>query len=197
MLSALVGLMLTTTPQVDAAAPPDPGSRFGIAAVLGVTAGTVTPAGIAGIGLRTGLLPRRDQTMFMPALTTQVGVSFGPGGLQPWLEERLELMAARPGGLLQPVVHGFVSLGTTLRPVVGAPLLPPLGGPAPFMRPYVALGGGWNWLPEKLSTFAFSGGVLLLGLLPVIFAGHLEVRLTPSLRPGESTDVALVAGLGF
>jgi hypothetical protein len=183
-------------------APPSDGSRFGMVALAGGTGGPQNSGMIGGLGVRAGLRQRdASPLMFMPALAVLGGATYGTGGLQPWAEARLELMAARHGGTLLPAVHGFLSTGFTVARVDQPTFRPPLGGRPDPVRPYLGVGGGWNWLPFKneqsASRFAWSGGVVLMALLPVIFAGRVELRVTPGLKPGESAELALVGGVGF
>jgi hypothetical protein len=176
------------------AADPAAGSRWGFVWLgrLAIAPDVVAPS--LGFGARFGLRERKPSFMFMPAIATAAGIELGAHALvHPWVELRLELMGARPGGLLVPAVHGVVSGGISVRPHVGEPL----EGGVNIFRPYVGVGAGWNWWPGPQSNLTQAGALILSTVAPIIMAGRLELRLVPATNPRESSEVAVLVGVGI
>src|SRR5687767_14119494 len=104
--------------------------------------------------------------------------------------------------MLTHMVHGYLSAGLTS---VASALAfrgtrPPRSGVN--VRPYVALGFGWNWLLENRSVFFAPRSPqdallypLFLLVLPLLFAGRVELRYTAS--PGDGRDfLSVMLGAG-
>ncbi|MBK7864570.1 MAG: hypothetical protein IPJ65_39410 [Archangiaceae bacterium] len=180
-------------------------SRLGVVGLVGGMGSRAQAAFITGVGVRFGLRDRtEDALMLMPALAVVAGVMYGSqAGFSAWFEGRFELMGARPGGLLVPAVEGWLSGGVLLVGFDGHVERSALGGNYDsFARPYGSIGLGWNWLPgardqARIAPRDVGQALLFVALLPIIFAGRVELRVTPALRPGEALDVALVVGFGF
>lgn len=173
-------------------------SRFGVVALLGVdwsVAGS-SPSGLRfGLGGRMALVPRDGGgDAWLPAVALLGGGLLGSaGGI--FGEARLEWLEVSAGGPCQPAVSlyglGGVQGASTLRGGLGA-------------APYLGLGFGWDVSPQH-SPLPFSIGPgswegLLVGLvlLPVIFAGRIELRYYwPSASAGLPGGLNLLVGFGF
>src|SRR4051812_41603876 len=111
MLLALVFAAATVTEEAPAPAPVEAGPQVGIIAVAELLFSPDRFAAMTGAGVRFGLRPRNTEPMmFMPAMALLAGgaIDNDQDGTA-FIETRLELMGLRPGGLLQPTIHGYVS----------------------------------------------------------------------------------------
>ncbi len=191
-------------PLIEAEGEHDPmlhGLPWGVTGYAALTHNPTDLLVLLGVGVRVGLLQRRSEPMFMPAIAVLGGAEIMARGAMPWIDLRLELMSARPGGMLQPQAHVFIGGGMATE-----------YEPRFTLRPYVSLGGGLNWVHDLTGMFRramdrMTGDLLgWIGIpfywvtsplwLAVKLAGRMEVRVMPPVST-QGTRVAAVFGFGF
>lgn len=212
---------------------PGPPTQVGFTVIGGLETGpplgsdTWEVRGRAGLGARFALTRRDPQTReveAVPAASLLVGYAgrlVDPNDHRVFGELRLELLAARPRGMLGPAFTAYLLSGVDVL----------VGDPGVGAQPYVGAGVGWDvnpfsapqgrqpspnaakptaglGVPMNALNLGSSGGAMAAVLVPLamaavvgaviafVCAGRIEVRYSPGSSRG-APSLSILVGYGF